>query len=165
LSAFRNLSIQKKLLLSMAACLLLFLIISSTLSIIMTGSGIRARVIGQELPAVVGEIRNDVLRQIALPLSTSLAMANNTYLHTWEAAGAPDEGLPQWKEYAKRVKDSNKAAAVFWVSESNGKYFTDQGLNRTVSKQAPATSGSMASWPVASRIRWTWTGMSVRAPT
>ncbi len=136
MSTLRNLSIQKKLLLSLAACLLLFLAISSTLSIWMTGNGIRARVIEHELPAQVAAIRNDVLRQIAQPLASSVAIANNTYLHSWETEGMPDTALPQWQEYAKRVKESNKAAAVFWVSEANGKYFTEQGMNRTVSKDA-----------------------------
>ncbi len=136
MNTLRNLSIQNKLLASLAACLLLFLAISSTLSIFMTGNGIRARVIEQELPAEVGEIRNDVLRQIAQPLATSLAIANNTYLHAWEDEGVPDSALPQWQQYAKRVKESNKAATVFWVSEANGKYFTDQGLNRSVDKAA-----------------------------
>jgi methyl-accepting chemotaxis protein len=136
LNALRNLSIQNKLLLSLAACLLLFLAVSSTLSIWMTGNGIRARVVEHELPAEVGEIRNDVLRQIAQPLATSLAIANNTYLHTWEAEGMPESGIPHWQQYAARIKESNKAAAVFWVSETNGKYFTEQGLNRTVDKAA-----------------------------
>ncbi len=136
MNAFRNLSIQKKLLLSMAVCLLLFLAISSTLSITMTSSSIRARVINQELPAVVGEIRNDILRQISVPLATSLAMANNTYLHDWEGAGAPDEALPQWQQYAARVRSANKAASVFWVSEANGKYYTEEGLKRSVAKDA-----------------------------
>jgi methyl-accepting chemotaxis protein len=136
LNTLRNLSIQKKLILGLAACLLLFLAISSTLSISMTGNGIRARVVEHELPAKVGEIRNDVLRQIAQPLATSLAIANNTYLHTWETEGTPDTALPQWRQYAKRIKESNKAAAVFWVSETNGKYFTEQGLDRSVNKSA-----------------------------
>ncbi|MEO5738762.1 MAG: methyl-accepting chemotaxis protein, partial [Variovorax sp.] len=70
----RHMSIQKKLMLSMAACLLLFLAISSTLSVTMTGAGIRERVVSQELPAVVGEIGNDIRRQIAVPLATSLAI-------------------------------------------------------------------------------------------
>jgi methyl-accepting chemotaxis protein len=132
----RHMSIQKKLMLSMAACLLLFLAISSTLSIIMTGAGIRERVVSQELPAVVGEIGNDIRRQIAVPLATSLAIANNAYVHAWEAEGLPDSGLPAWQAYAKQIKDKNKAATVFWVSESTGKYMTDQGLNRTLAKDA-----------------------------
>ena len=45
----RGMSIQKKLMLSMAACLLVFLAISSTVSVSMTGAGIRERVVSQEL--------------------------------------------------------------------------------------------------------------------
>ncbi|MES2319607.1 MAG: methyl-accepting chemotaxis protein [Pseudomonadota bacterium] len=136
MALLRNLSIQKKLMLSMAACLLLFLAISSTLSIMMTGAGIRERVVGQELPAVVGEIGNDIRRQIAVPLATSLAIANNAYVHAWEGEGLPDTGLPAWQAYAKQLKDKNRAATVFWVSESTGKYMTEQGLNRTLAKDA-----------------------------
>jgi len=132
----RNMSIQKKLMLSMAACLLLFLAISSALSITMTGNGIRERVVTQELPAVVGEIGNDIRRQIAVPLATSLAIANNAYVHAWETEGLPDTGLPGWQTYSKQLKDKNKAATVFWVSEATGKYLTEAGLNRTLSKDA-----------------------------
>ncbi|HEU4775256.1 MAG TPA: methyl-accepting chemotaxis protein [Telluria sp.] len=132
----RHLSIQNKLMLSMAACLLLFLAISTALSVTMTGGGIRERVVNQELPSVVGEIRNDIRRQIAVPLATSLAIANNAYVHSWEAEGLPDSGLPAWETYAKQIKDKNKAATVFWVSEATGKYMTEQGLNRTLSKSA-----------------------------
>ena len=122
--------------LSMAACLLMFVAISSTLSIMMTGSGIRERVVGQELPAVVGEIRNDILRQISLPLAASLAVANNTYVHAWEAGGLADTGLADWQAYASLIKAKNRAATVFWVSESTGKYMNEQGLNRTLHKEA-----------------------------
>lgn len=75
----------------MAFCLLLFMAISSTLSVILTANGIRERVIATELPAVVGEIRNDILRQISEPLAISRSIANNTYLLDWEAGGLIDE--------------------------------------------------------------------------
>ncbi len=136
MTLLRDLSIQKKLMLSMAACLLLFVAISSTLSIVMTGKGIRERVVTQELPAVVGEIRNDILRQIALPLATSQAVANNSYLHAWEAEELADTGLEAWKKYAATIKTRNKAATVFWVSESSGKYMNEAGLNRTLARDA-----------------------------
>ena len=132
----RHMSIQKKLMLSMAACLLLFVIISSTLSIVMTSAKVRERVVTQELPAVVGEIRNDILRQIAVPLATSMGVANNAYIHAWEAAGLPDEGLEAWKAYATNLKAKNKAATVFWVSATTGKYLTEAGVNRTLSRDA-----------------------------
>ncbi|WLI90508.1 methyl-accepting chemotaxis protein [Massilia sp. R2A-15] len=124
--------------LSMAACLLLFLAISATLSITLTGKGLRTRVVEQELPAVVGEIRNDILRQIALPMSASLAVANNTFLTGWEAGGLDEAGVAAWVAYAEKVKAVNKAATVFWASESTGKFFTEKGYDRTLTKTAPA---------------------------
>ena len=135
MTLLRHLSIQKKLLLSMAACLLLFVVISSTLSITMTSHGIRERVVEQELPSVVGEIRNDVLRQISVPLGASLALANNTFIHAWEGEGLPDTGIDAWKAYAASVKAKNKAVTVFWVSKATGKYMSEQGLTRTVDKE------------------------------
>ncbi|MCC2958846.1 hypothetical protein LK540_00140 [Massilia sp. IC2-278] len=83
----RRRSIKTKLMLGMAACLLLFIAISAALSVSLTGRGMRARVVNHELPAVVGEIRNDVLRQITGPLSASLGVAGNTYVQAWERAG------------------------------------------------------------------------------
>ena len=132
----RNLSIQKKLLFSMGFSMLLFLVISFLLSVTMTGNSIRDRVVTQELPAEVGEIRNDILRQIMEPLAASQAIANNTFLLDWEAKGLSDDGMDAWKAYAARARDKLKAATVFWVSGSSGKYFDPTGLNRTLSKSA-----------------------------
>jgi methyl-accepting chemotaxis protein len=131
---FRHLSIRTKLMLSMAACLLLFLLIASGLSIILTGNNMRERVIQSELPAEVGEIRNDIMRQIERPLAISLGMANNAYLLQWEEDGTPDSGLAAWRKYADMIKHSTKALSVNWVSASGEKYFTEAGLIRSVSK-------------------------------
>ena len=90
----RHLSIQKKLMFSMGLCLLLFMGISSFLSVRMSSDYVRERVVGQELPAQVGEIRNDVLRQINQPLSVVQTMANDVFLHDWEDADLADSGLP-----------------------------------------------------------------------
>jgi methyl-accepting chemotaxis protein len=122
----------------MALCLLLYAIISATLSVILTGKGARERVVEQELPAVVGEIRNDILRQIGDPLAMSRSIAQNSFLLDWEAQGLPDTGVDAWQRYARQIKDKNKAATVFWVSGATGKYFTDAGLNRTLDKNAPS---------------------------
>ena len=131
-----RLSIRHKLLLSMGLTLLLFIVISSTLSIMKTSQAARERVLKQELPAQVSAIRNDVLRQIATPLAVSQTLANNTFLHTWEDAGVPDEGVAAWTAEAKKLKSTNNAATVFWVSRATGKYFTDKGYDRTLNEKA-----------------------------
>jgi len=136
-SILRNFSIQKKLILGLALSLLLFMAISMSLSIFMTGQSIRERVVDQELPAVVGEIRNDILRQIGQPLATSEGIAGNTFLQDWEAAGLPDTGLDAWQRYATKIKAQAKASTVVWASAETGKYFTEAGLNRTLDKASP----------------------------
>ena len=132
----RRLSIRYKLLLSMGLCLLLFIIISSTLSIMKTSQAARERVVKLELPAQVAAIRNDILHQIATPLAVSQTLANNTYLLQWEEAGLPEEGVAAWTAQAKQLKARYKAASVFWVSRETGKYYTDKGYDRTLNESA-----------------------------
>jgi len=134
---FRRSSIKTKLMLSMAACLLLFILISAVLGVTLTGRSLRARVIEQELPAMVGEIRNDVLRQLGAPLTASTAIANNAYLHTWERAGLPDEGMDAWRAYALKVKSDHKAANVFWVSPATSKALDETGIGYMLEKGNP----------------------------
>ena len=134
----RRLSIQKKLLFSMGFCLLLFMAISSFLSVRMSSAYVRERVVGQELPAQVGEIRNDVLRQINQPLSVVQTMANDVFLQDWEDAELADIGMATFQRYARMLKDKNKAAVVSWSSQTASRYMTDAGLIRTLDKQQPA---------------------------
>ncbi len=133
---FRHLGIRSKLMLSMGVCLLVFIAISSTLSISMTSSQMRERVVDNELPAQVSAIRNDIQRQIAEPTAISQTLANNTFLQAWEDAGNPDDGLAAWTAQAKRLQDVNHAAAVLWVSDTTSKYFTEKGLDRTIDKKS-----------------------------
>jgi methyl-accepting chemotaxis protein len=131
---FRHLAIRAKLMLSMGVCLLVFIAISSTLSISMTSAHMRERVVGSELPAQIGAIRNDIQRQIAEPAAISQTLAHNTFLQAWEDAGDPDDGLAAWTAQAKRLQEANHAATVFWVSDGTSKYFTEKGVDRTIDK-------------------------------
>ena len=128
--AFRNLPIRYKLMSSMVACLLLFMAISTALGFALTGASLRERVVGQELPAMVGEIRNDILRQIGTPLALARSVAGNSFMLDWEAAGEPEEGRAAWTRYAQSVKRQAGASSVFWVSGNTGRYFGEHGLER-----------------------------------
>ncbi|NRR32902.1 HAMP domain-containing protein [Oxalobacteraceae bacterium] len=123
--------------LSMAAILLLTLVAVSTLSTYVTGRGIAERVVRQELPAVVGEIRNDLLREMAQPLAVAQDMAHNRYVLDWEKGGLADEGIPTWNAYSSEIKQRLKAQKIFWVSETTGKYLVETGLSRTLEKSDP----------------------------
>ena len=133
----RRCSIKTKLMLSMAACLLLFMVISSTLSVALTGKGLRERAVEQELPAVVAAIRNDILRQIGGPVSASLAVANNTFLQAWEREGLPESGMDAWRAYATKMKGVYHAGSVFWASPNTMQFITEAGLGHAMEKGNP----------------------------
>lgn len=73
---WRKLSIQNKLILSMTSCLLVFVAISSGLSIRLIGNAVRDRVVREELPTAVNGIRADVQRQMAGPIAASRILAD-----------------------------------------------------------------------------------------
>ncbi|MGK5009661.1 methyl-accepting chemotaxis protein [Janthinobacterium sp. MDB2-8] len=104
----------------------------------MSSDYVRERVVGQELPAQVGEIRNDVLRQINQPLSVVQTMANDIFLQDWEDASLTENGLATFQRYTKKLKEKNKAAVVSWSSQTASRYMTDAGLIRTLDKQQPS---------------------------
>ncbi|RBB40520.1 methyl-accepting chemotaxis protein, partial [Burkholderia reimsis] len=129
---WRKLSIQNKLILSMTSCLLVFVAISSGLSIRLIGNAVRDRVVREELPTAVNGIRADVQRQMAGPIAASRILARDAFLLQWEADGEPDAGTRNWIQLAKNVKDEQKAASVQWVSVKSGNYYNEAGLQRKV---------------------------------
>lgn len=137
-NVLRHLSLQKKLIAAMGAALLLFVLVSSVLSVWLMGQTLRERVERHELPAVVNAIRNDVQHHIGEPLARAQSMASNQYLLDWEAGGLAEDGLPAWQRYAARLKQDSRAAAIFWVSASTGRYFNEQGQVRQLQRGAEA---------------------------
>jgi methyl-accepting chemotaxis protein len=143
-SSLRNLSIQKKLMLSMAVCLLAFILISGGLGVWLIGNAVRDRVVSEDLPTAVGKIAVDVERRIGEPLTVARSVASNTYVQAWEEQGLPDAGQADWKLYAQAVNKAEHAATVFWVSKETGKYFTEDGLSRQITDKDAWFTGFLA---------------------
>ncbi|MGC3984585.1 MAG: methyl-accepting chemotaxis protein [Pseudorhodoferax sp.] len=133
MTLFRHASVAQKLLLGILATVLLVVLVSGLTSGFLLLGNLRERVLGQELPAMVGEIRNDIQRQIEIPLNHARDMATNIFLTDWEAQGLPEDGVAAWSRYAAALQRNAGAASVFWVSGSTGRYYTERGLNRTLS--------------------------------
>jgi methyl-accepting chemotaxis protein len=129
---WRKLSIQNKLILSMTSCLLVFVGISSGLSIWLIGNTVRERIVQDELPTAVNGIRADVQRQLAGPITASRTMAADAFLRQWEADGEPASGMSNWMRLAADMKAEQKAASVQWVSTTSGNYLTEAGLQRKI---------------------------------
>ncbi|WP_322044894.1 methyl-accepting chemotaxis protein [Paraburkholderia sp. J67] len=135
MSIWRKLSIQNKLILSMTTCLLIFIGISSGLSIWLIGDTVRERVVNDELPTAVNGIRADVQRQLAGPITAARALALDPFLQQWEAQGEPDTGTTNWTHLAANIKAEQKAASVQWVSTKTSNYYTEAGLQRKIGDQ------------------------------
>ncbi|WP_321956187.1 methyl-accepting chemotaxis protein [Paraburkholderia bannensis] len=135
MSIWRKLSIQNKLVLSMTTCLLIFIGISSGLSIWLIGDTVRERVVQDELPTAVNGIRADVQRQLAGPITAARAIALNPFLQQWEADGEPEAGAANWTRLAANIKAEEKAASVQWISARTGNYYTEAGLQRKIGEQ------------------------------
>jgi len=134
----RSLTIQRKLILSTGICMLVVLAMTSMLILWQISKRLQERVVDLELPAIVGEIRNDMLHQIAKPLAAAQDMAGNTMLRDWEARGLDDDFIPAWRRYAAEIKSRNQADIIAWVSTTRGEYLTENGIDRTVQADAPA---------------------------
>ncbi len=135
MSIWRKLSIQNKLVLSMTTCLLIFIGISSGLSIWLIGDTVRERVVQDELPTAVNGIRAEVQRQLAGPITAARAIALDPFLQQWEADGEPDAGAANWTRLAASIKAEEKAVSVQWVSAKTGNYYTEAGLQRKIGDQ------------------------------
>jgi len=135
MNTFRQLSIQRKLILSMGFCLAVFLLISGGLGARLIGDAVRDRAVDEELPTAVRAVREEVLRQVSGPLTAARGVAGNSYVQAWEQQGLPDDGAAGWQAYAKQLKAQESAATVFWVSKETGKYYTDGGLTRQIGPQ------------------------------
>ncbi|XHS76793.1 methyl-accepting chemotaxis protein [Burkholderiaceae bacterium UC74_6] len=132
---WRRLSINGKLVWSMAGCLLVFILISGVLNTWLAGSAMRERVTTTELPAQLGSIRAELQRQFDIPLTAARTLSSNEYLLAWEAAGLGDDGMAAWMRHAKQFKAQQQAASVFWVSQATSKYLTDAGNLRQITEK------------------------------
>lgn len=131
----RNFSIKQKLIISMAVSLLIFMFFSSAVSVYLNAQANKQRILSHELPGVIGEIRNDILRSVTEPMTAARVIANNTYILEWEAGGLSEDGLKKWQEYAKAIKEASRASTIYWVSEETGKHFTETGLHQTLHRE------------------------------
>ncbi len=128
-------SIQRKLLVMMIACLVIYALISNALGGWMTRSAVSEQMVATQLPAVMGELRGDIQRRIAPPLAAARLLSVNPTLLDWESQGLPESGLETWRRLAASVQQQHGAGAVNWVSRKTGKFMVVNGYFRQVQEQ------------------------------
>lgn len=125
-------NLQNKLTLSMAIALTTLLIIALGISTYMMRSLIEERVIEQELPSTLGEIRGEVSELINSPIVISQELAENQYL----IDGLKNDNGRQVQDditrYLNRLYNNRNAVATFTVSSFSSNYYTADGILKQV---------------------------------
>ncbi|OUS27117.1 hypothetical protein A9Q99_17630 [Gammaproteobacteria bacterium 45_16_T64] len=127
-----NFGIQQKLTWIMCCALVLSLAIATGMNNYYARSLIEERLKSSELPAILTSIRNDIDKQISVPLLASKHMAENSFLIRWITQGETAEELDQVKTYLADVKTNDNANVSFYVSSESNNYYTDDGVFKTL---------------------------------
>ena len=137
---FMQRSIQWQLIISMGAALL-----TSVLIVILVYSSAvnqlaERYLVGQALPANIAAIRNDIERTLAAPITATAGIAGNTLVQDWLSNGEGADLAEAMGRYLSGVKAQQSALATTIAVLGSGNYYSDAGLSRTLSRDAPGDS-------------------------
>ncbi|WP_396586716.1 methyl-accepting chemotaxis protein [Bermanella sp. R86510] len=130
---WKNLPIRIKLSMVIAASLLLSVIISTTISNNAMRDMMMGRIEVAEIPASLDAVSNAIAKEINTPLAISKAIAQNTFLQTFQQQGEPQDQLAEIQRYLKTMQEENNAITAYLVSGKTNRYYTQEGLDRVVS--------------------------------
>jgi methyl-accepting chemotaxis protein len=133
LSMWNKLALRKKLVAVIGGSLLVSVLISTLAGNNAMNTMLSERLYETEIPASLNSVANAIDKEISIPLAVSGAMANNSYLLDFVAAGEPEDAWPQVQKYLQSARQSNNALTAFLVSGTSKHYFTHDGLSRMLS--------------------------------
>lgn len=113
--------------------LLLGFTITSVLSYLVSKENAKNSAITQTLPLISDNIYSMIETDFMDPINTSSLMANDTFLMNWVMAGEDD--AEQISGYLSRIKERYGYTSAFFVSDITGKYYTPNGVLKTISEQ------------------------------
>ncbi|KAA0012220.1 HAMP domain-containing protein [Billgrantia pellis] len=130
-----KLTIAQRLMLCISLCMLFIVGGATAVQYRLFGDLVTERVTAVELPATLESIRNDIEATLTGPITTAQGLANNPYLQEWMAAGESRRGAERAIAYFQDIKRRTGASIVFYVSARSGKYYTQEGIERTLSRE------------------------------
>ncbi|MCQ4271334.1 methyl-accepting chemotaxis protein [Pseudomonas kuykendallii] len=127
-------SIQWQLTLSMGAALLVSILIVIAIYSLVVDRLAEQALVEDALPASVAAVGNDLERLLAEPVTAARDIAGNSMVREWLAEGEAAERQDAFLRYLKGVQVQQKALTTFIVALGSGHYFTEKGLDRTLSR-------------------------------
>lgn len=127
----RKWKIKTKLILILAVVLVLGFVSTNLASYLVSEEAFRTRSLDETLPLISNNIYSEIQADIMRPIHISSLMAHDTFLKDWALAGEAD--LPAVVKYLEEIKQRYGFFTSFFVSALSKKYYSCQGLNKTVS--------------------------------
>ncbi|QYJ94381.1 methyl-accepting chemotaxis protein [Shewanella spartinae] len=128
-----KLNIRRKVVLATLASVVLSIFLISLYAMSNSREIILDSTLNRELPAVLGEVANDIDAQLLMPITVSKVMANNLEFQAMIRQGEPETSQATLIASLANIRQRFGAITAFLVSNTTGRYFTHEGLFKTVS--------------------------------
>lgn len=132
-----NLNIRKKVVLTTVISVVLSIAIISLYSLSTSRTIILEGTLERQLPSALGEVANDIDKQLNIPITVSEMMANNVDYNNIIANKSPESTHPDITNYLNSVKSQYGTITSFMVSAVTGQYFTNKGYFKTLKESNP----------------------------
>ncbi|RON01143.1 chemotaxis protein [Pseudomonas brassicacearum] len=131
-------SIQWQLILSMGTALLVSILIVVGIYTLVVNRLAQRYLVEQALPSSIEAMRNDIERILVQPLTAAKDIASNSMVREWLAEGENADRASGFVSYLEGIRAEHKAFTALIAGTASGHYFTEKGLDRTLSRSNPA---------------------------
>ncbi|MHA7115045.1 methyl-accepting chemotaxis protein [Pseudomonas promysalinigenes] len=133
-------SIQWQLIASMGAALLASILVVVIIFTLALNRLTERYLVDTALPASIEAIRNDIEHMLGKPLVAAADIAGNTLLRDWLGGGENPAQAPGFIEYLEASRQRNQAFTTMFAATATGHYYSEKGLDRTLSRSNPKDS-------------------------
>ena len=130
-------SIQWQLILSMGTALLVSILIVVGIYTLVVNRLAERYLVEQALPSSIEAMRNDIERILVQPLTAAKDIASNSMVRDWLAEGENSAQTGTFTAYLEGLRAEHKAFTALIVGTASNHYFTEKGLDRTLSRTNP----------------------------
>ncbi len=125
-------SLKTRLILAISLIMLVAVLATSIINYQVSRNSVRKEIFTSSLPLTRDTIYSEILQTLSRPIHVSSTMANDAFLKNWINSGEKDILL--LSRYLKKIMDKYGYFSSFFVSETTGNYYYDQGILKRISK-------------------------------
>ncbi|EJL98463.1 methyl-accepting chemotaxis protein [Pseudomonas sp. GM102] len=130
-------SIQWQLILSMGTALLVSILIVVGVYTLVVDRLAQRYLVEQALPSSIEAMRNDIERILVQPLTAAKDIASNSMVRDWLTGGENSAQTDTFVKYLEGIRAEHKAFTALIIGAASNHYFTEKGLDRTLSRSNP----------------------------